>query len=166
VREISRDPNSHEFLLKALREAGGELFNELESIRARDAHRSPEGEWSFAQIAVHVRDSEEITLAYVRRIVTRRSASLEYVDSSVTAIDSADGTLDLSRCAYEYAYLRQQLLHELWELNMQEWQRCGTHPYRGELSVLQLARELHLHDLEHLWQVRSHRQVLAVGAFP
>jgi len=30
--------------------------------------------------------------------------------------------------------------------------------------VMQLARELHLHDLEHLWQARNLREAIAAGA--
>jgi len=164
VREISREPQTHEFLIKALREAGGELLNEFEGIHGREAHRCPKDEWSFAQIAVHVRDAERMTLTYVQRIVTRRQAVLEPIDVAETAMDADQRTLDLERAAYQYAHLRQQLLHELWGLNEDEWQRTGVHPYRGSLSVLQLAREAHLHDLEHLWQVRAHRQALLAGS--
>jgi len=164
VREISREPQTHEFLIKALREAGGELLGELEAIRGRDAHRHPPGEWSFAQIAVHVRDNEQAAVDAVRRIVSRRNAILPAPDVAATAMDAPAASLDLDRCAYQYAHLRQELLHELWSLTEAEWERMGLHPYCGPLSVLQIARELHLHDLEHLWQVRSHRELLAAGS--
>jgi len=164
VREISREPQSHEFLVKALREAGGELLNELECIRGRDAHRRPDGEWSFAQIAAHVRDSEQMSLTYVQRIASRRTALLQPFDTAATADDSEDRLLDLERAIYQYAHLRQQLLHELWGIVPEQWDRTGEHAYRGPLSIVQIVRELHLHDLEHLWQVRAHRQALFAGS--
>ncbi len=163
MREISREPQTHEFLIKALREAGGELLGELESIRGRDAHRRPEGEWSFAQIAVHLRDNEQASLDAVRRILMQRRAVLAAGDVAATAMDAPEASLDLERSLYQYAHLRRELLHELWSLSDAEWRREGQHPYRGPLSVLQIARELHLHDLEHLWQVRRHRELLSAG---
>ncbi|HLZ71570.1 MAG TPA: DinB family protein [Dehalococcoidia bacterium] len=164
MREISREPQTHEFIIKALREAGGELLSELEAIRARDAHRAPPGEWSFAQIAVHVRDNEQAALDTVQCIVARRNTRLPAPDVSATAMDAPAASIDLDRCAYQYAQLRHLVLRELWSLMDAEWDRAGVHPYRGSLSVLQIARELHLHDLEHLWQVRSHREQLAVAS--
>jgi hypothetical protein len=35
-----------------------------------------------------------------------------------------------------------------------EWRRGVIHPYRGDISIETIARELAQHDLEHLWQVR------------
>jgi hypothetical protein len=35
-----------------------------------------------------------------------------------------------------------------------DFERTAVHPYRGEVTLGQIARELAQHDLEHLWQVR------------
>ena len=35
-----------------------------------------------------------------------------------------------------------------------EWHKPAIHPYRGEITIETIARELAQHDLEHLWQVR------------
>jgi hypothetical protein len=158
MREISREPRTHEFLLKALREAGGELVNELEAVhRGEAAYREP-GEWSAADIALHVRDSEQLNLEYIERILSRRSPELRVVDIAVNAEAGSAGHRELDRAVYQYATLREQLIYQLWGLPPQQWQRTGVHVYRGPLSVLQIARELHLHDLEHLWQVRALRE--------
>lgn len=164
MREISREPQTHEFLIKALREAAGELVGELESVRGRDARRCEPGEWSVARIAAHLSDSEELRLRYVEQILARRTPELEPVDLGCLADDRSETALDLTRFAYAYAHQRQELLYTLWGLAESQWQRTGIHRYGGPISVLQLARELHLHDLEHLWQVRSLREAIAAGA--
>jgi hypothetical protein len=164
VREISREPKTHEFLIKALREAAGELVGELESVRGRDARRCEPGEWSVARIATHLVDSEELRLRYVEQILSHRSLELEPLDLGGLADDRPESALDLTRSAYAYAHHRQELIYTLWGLSESQWQRVGVHRYGGPISILQLARELHLHDLEHLWQVRSLREAIAAGA--
>ena len=159
MREISREPQTHSFLVKALREAGNELVEELEAVPIREAHRRPDGEWSFCQIARHVARSERMRLDYVQRILSRRKPELEPVDLDV----EVDGRDDIRNAAYEYASLRQDLVYTLWGEPMSVWERTGVHRYMGEISVLQICRELHLHDLEHLWQVRSYRQQVLLG---
>jgi hypothetical protein len=164
MREISREPQSHEFLLKALREAGHELVNELESVpRSAVCVRTP-GEWSAADIAVHVHDSEQMNLDYVERILSRRTPELRAVDVAERADEGRAGQREHHRAVYQYAELRQQLIYQLWGLPLEHWQRTGVHEYRGAISLLQIMRELHLHDLEHLWQVRALREQILTGA--
>lgn len=164
MREISREPQTHEFLIKALREAAGELVGELESVRRRDALRCEPGEWCLARIAVHVADSEELRLRYVEQILAQRAPQLEPVDLGGLVDERPEQALDLSGALYTYSHHRQELLYTLWGLSESQWQRTGVHRYGGPISVLQLARELHLHDLEHLWQARNLREAIAAGA--
>jgi hypothetical protein len=163
VREISREPKSHEFLIKALREAGGELVNELEGVRRRDALRCEPGEWNLVRIATHLRDSEQCRLGHVEQILNQRNPELEPINFCSMVDDRSDDELDLDRAVYEYMHLRQELLYALWGLAQSQWERQGVHRYTGPISLLQIARELHVHDLEHLWQVRSLREAIAAG---
>ncbi len=164
MREISREPQTHEFLLKALREAGGELVNELDGVPRGAVCIRPPGEWSVADIAVHVHDSEQMHLDYAERILSRRTPELRAIDVGERADEGRAGPREHSRAVYGYAELRQQLIYQLWGLPLERWQRTGVHQYRGPISLLQIMRELHLHDLEHLWQVRALREQLATGA--
>jgi hypothetical protein len=159
VREISRTPRPGQFILKALREAAGELIEELERISEKDALLAPEGEWSFAQIAAHVAKAEQLQLDYVERILSRRRPILEVVDLYVTP-DECRGARSLRGSLYRYAELRQEVVYRLYGLAEEQWERTGEHCYRGDLSLLQLAREQHLHDLEHLWQLRHNQDLL------
>ncbi len=45
-------------------------------------------------------------------------------------------------------------------LDEDEWQRGGLHPYRGRVTLLDLARDIHEHDLDHLYQARRLRESL------
>lgn len=157
MREIPREPDHSRFLLKAIGEAGRELAEELYAVGRREADlRAPDG-WSYRLIAAHVRDNEEMTLTYLERILSRRDPPLEAIDAERVLDQPERVTESMERLMTEFAYLRRQTQTLLWDLSARAWERRGIHEYRGPCTVLQLARELNQHDLEHLWQVRRMR---------
>lgn len=158
MREIPREPDNGRFLLKAIGEAGRELAEELYGIRAREADRRDGDGWSCRLIGAHIRDNEEVTLSYLERILSRRGARLEAIDTERVLDDPSLVTESLDHLIHEFLFLRHQTQMLLYDLSSGAWQREGIHEYRGPLSVLQLARELNQHDLEHLWQVRRTRE--------
>jgi len=58
----------------------------------------------------------------------------------------------------ELSRLRQRSAQLLWSLEPSDWEREGLHPYRGRLSIMQVARDMNEHDLGHLWQMRRLRR--------
>jgi hypothetical protein len=158
MREIPREPDNQRFLLKAIGEAGKELIEELYGIRAREADRRSADGWSYRLIAAHLRDNEEMVLSYLERIVSRREPRLEAIDTERVLDDPDLLTEGLDHLLAEFGYLRRQTQMLLWDLSASGWERRGLHVYRGPCTVLELARELNQHDLEHLWQVRRMRE--------
>jgi hypothetical protein len=63
----------------------------------------------------------------------------------------------------ELHYYRRQTTYLLWSCDDRDWERCGVHPYRGPLTLLELARDLYQHDLEHLWQARRMVEALRIS---
>ena len=160
LREIPRDGDNHAFLIKALNEAGNELGGEFYGLRRRQlAARIGDG-WSLRQIAGHVRDKERATLSSVRAIISSRKPVLEVVDLEALADDGEYQHLDLHETLCTFSELRENLVYILHNLSPRQWQRMGTHPYRGALSIADLVRELNEHDLAHLWQVQRIKQAL------
>src|SRR5262249_44876945 len=158
MREIPREPDNQRFLLKAIGEAGRELAEELYGVGRREADRRDADGWSFRLIAAHVRDNEAMVLSYLERILSRREPRLEAVDAERVLDDPDELADDLDRLLSEFLYLRRQTQMLLWDLSSSAWERRGIHEYRGPCSVIQLARELSQHDLEHLWQARRLRE--------
>jgi hypothetical protein len=71
---------------------------------------------------------------------------------------------DLSVFVSEFRGLRRETTEFLWSVGDQVWHSKGRHPYRGEVTLGQIASELAQHDLEHLWEVRRLKHKL--GAVP
>jgi hypothetical protein len=134
------DEEGQRWVLKALREAGDELIDQFYGASEDELCGRPEDdEWSLKEIAGHLRDNEELALEQ------------DYRSADVQELLSA------------FAGFRRQAYRLLSSLAPDDWERCGRHPYRGEVTIAQIARELAEHDLGHLWQARRLREALGRG---
>lgn len=162
MREVAADPGGHRFLLKALSEAGHELAEELYGCSRRLLDVRDNDGWSLRLIAAHVRAYEEMTADYIEEILARRNPELDVIDTEAMLDNPERCREDADRAVMQYTHLRRRIQYALWDLTDHDWQRTGRHPYRGPVSVVQLARELHLHDLDFLWRARRLKERAAV----
>ncbi len=148
-----------EFLLKALREAGDQLLEELLELGGAglDFRPSPE-EWSAKEVLGHLRDALALAREQVQAVLDGRP--LPHCDLDALPEERDYGARDAGDLLEEMARERRRLLHLLWSLTDDEWQRAGRHPLRGQLTIADIVRELARHDLEHLWQVRRLKELL------
>ena len=162
VRKAADDPR---FLLKALGEASGELRRAIEGqplgILLELGNGTDDG-WCLMSLSVHMRNVEWGTLRQVESILSRPGDRIEAVDlDDIPLLEEYDDE-DEENVFAEFSYLRRQLTYTLWEAMEREWRQSGHHPYRGDVTVFQLVRELYQHDLEHLWQ--THRMMESLKA--
>ncbi|MFQ5880077.1 MAG: DinB family protein [Dehalococcoidia bacterium] len=151
------------WLLKALREAADEMVEELYDLGpTAETHHTGDDEPSLPEIAAHLCAAEELALAQLQHLVSRRATPLpvQEVESPPTAA-SANSLHTLLRA---FLRARRRTCMLLWQLTPAQWQQQGLHPYRGSITVGQLARALAEHDLEHLWQIRNYKKALATDA--
>lgn len=149
--------SSDRFLLKALGEAAGELRGLLHPLRGRRARipgEGPDEGWCPLAIAVHLRDIERAAGQQVEAILRRPHAPIRHVDLDDIPFPEDYARADLDEALDGFAWLRQETSYALWGLSPEEWERPAIHPYRGEVTLIDLVRELYQHDLEHLWQTR------------
>jgi len=151
--------------IKALREAGGTLVSEFAGLdEAALRHRPAEDELSLKEIAAHLRDAEELALRQLTTASEAPDKRLPVWDIDVLPFERDYRNVDLQGVLSEVRSLRRQTASLLWMLRDWDWRREVTHPYRGEITIQVIARELAQHDLEHLWQVRRLKQTLAEAA--
>ena len=149
------------WLLKALREAADEIESQVFGLSEEQLRRRPEDEeWSLKETLLHLRDAEEVYLQWLPLIVRCDGAELPEIDIEDYPAERDYQSADLYNALMAFGGLRRETTHILWALAPDEWERGGLHPYRGRLTVLQVARDMNEHDLEHLWQMcRLRRQV-------
>ncbi len=151
--------------MKALREAGGTLVSEFAGLdEAALRHRPAEDELSLKEIAAHLRDAEELALRQLTAASEEPDKRLPVWGIDVLPFERNYRDADLTGVLGEVRNLRRQTTALLWMLRDWDWRREVTHPYRGEITIETIARELAQHDLEHLWQVRRLKQALAEAA--
>lgn len=147
------------WLLKALREAAHELASQLWGLDEEDLRWRPsEDGWSLKEIAAHLRDCEEHFLRSLEAIAHQDAPRLRAFDADALVLERDYRDLKLDDVLERFEYCRHRSVNLLWSLADEDWQRTGLHPYRGPVSIAQLAREQSEHDLEHLWQARRLRQ--------
>ena len=162
VRQAANDPA---FLLKALGESSGELRRLLHGIPRRAMLRPGDGDddcWTLLGIAAHMRDVELGVNEQMETILSSHGRDLRLrhvgIDDIPFLEDYADE--DDEEVLEELHYYRRQTSYLLWSCDGRDWERSATHPYRGTVTLLELARDLYQHDLEHLWQARRMVDVL------
>jgi hypothetical protein len=156
--------SSQQWMLKALHEAADELQSQLLGLSEEDLCRRPApGEWSLKEIAAHLRDAEDCFLERLRLIASQGEPHLPDVDVDAHVAERDYQSLDLHEVLLELSLLRQRSAGLLWGLEPSDWEREGLHPYRGRLSIMQVARDMNEHDLGHLWQVRRLRRQIEEG---
>ena len=160
-----RDPQS--WVLKALREAGNSLLSELHGLEDQELSSRPtDDDWSLKEIAAHLRDAEELALAQLTAIAEGKRGPLAAWDIDVLLLERDYQAADAGEALSQFRRLRRETTNLLWGLSEGDWERAGAHPYRGGVTLGQIARELAQHDLEHLWQVRRIKALMrqAIGS--
>lgn len=148
------------WLLKAVREATGELFRQFAGLDERALRWRPaKGEWCLKEIAAHLRDAERLYQRQLGAIAYNQEPELPHEPVDVLPYERDYRREPLQRLLEEFADAREETFWLLYTLD--NWHRCGHHPFRGRVSVYDIARELHEHDLEHLYQAQRLRKALA-----
>jgi hypothetical protein len=149
------------WLMKAVREAAGEVYNQFTGLRERHLRWRPmDGEWSLKEVAAHLRDAEQLYQKQIELISDLREPRLPYEAIDVLPFERDYRDEDADQLLQEWAYARDETVWLLRMLDEDGWERCGIHPYRGRISIYDLVREIHEHDLEHLYQARKLRELI------
>jgi hypothetical protein len=153
VQVPERDPQG--WVLKALREAGNSLVSEFYGVDEDALRRRPsDDEFCLKEIACHLRDAEELASRQITSLIEHPHRPLPAWDVDVLPLERDYRAADMREALAEFRELRRETTYALWGLTESDWRRSVKHPYRGEVTIETIARELAQHDLEHLWQVR------------
>ena len=142
-------------IIRTLRATPGHIRTSTEGLAIELLRRrSGEGEWSTGEIVDHLLLGErDLILPRFMRMRAEEGpvfhSSLNDKMGFAAAPSTEHADTDLER----FATARAATLSFLEGLKDQDWQRVGTTPTRGTLSIQAYAEYLARHDLEHLAQL-------------
>lgn len=154
ARSAGSDPA---FLLKALGESSGELKRTLQSLPFEIAVAEGTGRndgWCALAVGVHMRSVERGIREQIETILMSPGSRIPAVDMDDIPLAETYRWEDPGAVGEEFRFERRRTIYLLWELMGREWDYHGEHPYRGPITISDIARELYQHDLEHLWQLQ------------
>jgi hypothetical protein len=153
------ESNSRRWLMKAVREAAGEFFQQFSGLNEEGLRWRPaEREWCLKELAGHLRDAEQLYQSQIEAIAHHSQGRLPHEPVDVLPSERDYRGESLRSLLYEFEAAREETVWLLFSMDEEDWHRTGEHPYRGEISIFDIARELHEHDLEHLVQARRLRE--------
>jgi hypothetical protein len=161
VMVYEAEAGQRRWLMKAVRESTGELFAQFQGLsEAALCWRPAEGELCLKEVAAHLRDAETLYQHQIELIAREFEPRLPHESIDVLPFEQDYRDQRLSRLLGEYESAREETVWVLRMLSDEEWQRTGQHPYRGSTSIYDIVRELHQHDLEHLYEARNLRALV------
>jgi hypothetical protein len=144
--------------IRALPDGVTGLVGELAAEQLR-RHLSP-GEWSVLEICCHLRDDGEISTQRIQRLATEDNPAIEGYDEAALAAERNYGGDDIARVLPALRAAWAELAQTLEQLPPDAWQRAGSHPERGALTLGSEAQDYANHAHEHTAQLRAMRERL------
>lgn len=118
----------------------------MRGYRAQD-WREREGEWSFREVAAHMRQVEiEAWYARIQRILTEETPQFDYYYTTGWLFDNCDLHESLS----DWFKWRQRVFGIVRGLSADQHTRTGLHTTFGEVTPRDILTLMHDHDRGHL----------------
>ena len=145
-------------IIAAIRSLPDQLEPLLEGLSDEQLRQRPSPEeWSLLEVLCHLRDAAEIEGLRIRRLVEEDEPSIEPYDQEALARDRDYRGDDPSRVRTALRAFWGGLAYQLEHLSGEEWERSGTHPQQGRLTVASRAQLNAEHAQEHAAQMRAAR---------
>jgi hypothetical protein len=115
----------------------------------------PGGTWGAVEALCYLRDSEEVFIARMTRMLEEQNPTFPVVEDSLWPIDRDYLGQDPNQVLVEFTTLRKTSSEMLLEASLSDWGRTGKHPLLGRITLRDYAEHVADRDQEHLRQVRA-----------
>ncbi len=141
--------------LRSMRKTPVILKAILQGVSAEQAQsiRDGEGGWSVVEVVGHLYDFEDIFCGRAGRMLTEAKPILTPYDQDELVKRRGYASQDLATVLDKYLEMRQRFINLLADLTSEQWARKGVHPHSGEITVMELAINTTLHDVNHTEQI-------------
>ncbi len=131
----------------------------LQGLSDDELSRRPSpDEWSALEVCCHLRDYAQEEGVRVRRLVEEDEPALDSYDQEAWALERNYQGDDPARVRTALRAFWGGLAYQLEGLADEQWERGGTHPERGAVTVRSRTERQVAHAQAHLEQLRAIRQ--------
>lgn len=154
--------NTNKELIDLFRATPDILHGLLANVTQEQANQARGGDenWSVIEVLCHLRDAEERNLERVHLMRTQEMPIIEGYDQEAWAKERNYAAVSLTDALTAYLKFRTDFLAELALLAPEDWNRRGRHSEQGEISIINYAHHLAMHDSIHLAQIARQLQGL------
>jgi hypothetical protein len=141
--------------LRTMRKGPAILEALLADVSQEQAATLRDGEdgWSVLFIVCHMRDVEEIFTDRARSLLAEPNPTFRVVANEVLIERGNYAAQDLRAVLAEYSTLRAAFIALIEPLTDEQWLLAGTHPEQGPGTLLDVAINSGLHDVDHQEQI-------------
>ena len=128
------------------------ILSGVDQQRAQTATDGPDG-WSVLEVMCHLNDYEEIFAMRARRMVAEIVPNFPHADHLAWVTANHYAEQNLTATFATYLSRRRAFIAFLRGLTPEQWQRKGYTDVWGEVTVVQVAINATLHDVNHIEQI-------------
>jgi hypothetical protein len=139
--------------LRTLRKTPTLLAALLQDVTQAQAVTLFDGDWNVVFMACHMRDIEAIAAQRVRDLLAGPNPTFAVVSNDELIQGNNYAAADLHQALMEYTQRRRALIALLEPLTDEQWLLAGIHPTQGPATLLDVAINAGLHDVDHLEQI-------------
>lgn len=141
--------------MRALRQTPVILSGVLNGVTHDEATTLTEGEggWTITEVICHLRDFEEVFMGRAKKIQNEVAPQIDVVDHLELVIQNDYQSQDFRTALAELIRLRREFIAFLDDLEAPEWFQYGAHPEAGHITILDVAMQTALHDVNHIEQI-------------
>lgn len=150
------DAEEREALIDALRTYPRQLTEIVNAAGPNELKRAgPGGSWGAVEALCYLRDSEEVFITRMTRMLDEQNPTFPVVEDSLWPIDRDYLGQNPQQVLAEFTALRRTSSELLLEASLGDWGRTGKHPLLGQITLRDYAEHVAQRDAEHLRQIRA-----------
>ena len=128
------------------------LLRDVDQVQAASATDGPDG-WSILFVVCHLRDFEAIYGERLHLMLETDYPKFPHVDQNELPITNRYAEQNLQEVLQSFLEQRRAVIDIYEKLTDEQWARRGLHPNAGDHTVLELAINMALHDVNHIEQI-------------
>jgi hypothetical protein len=139
--------------LRTLRKTPALLAALLQDVTQAQAEALHDGDWNVIFVVCHMRDFEAVAAQRVRDLLAGPNPTFAVVSNDELIQGNNFAAANLSQALAVYTQRRREFIALLEPLTDEQWLLAGVHPLQGPATLLDVAVNAGLHDVDHLEQL-------------